>query len=147
MIEYFKWPYNISLPVYFANRQWAVTKYGLECLTSDYPIERLRLSERHVGTNLSMWVLHMTEKDWCDIREFAEALEMAMLIHKVKGRSLIDMTDSLTAALRKIEQNKKFDRFVDDLEPNHDPSKMKVYSMADITAAHDLYQEHVAKKR
>ena len=147
MIEYFKWPYNISLPVYFANRQWAVTKHGLECLTADYSIERLRLSERHLGTNLSMWVIHMSEKVWCDVREFAEALEMAMVIHKVKGRSLIDMTDSLTAALQKIEKSKKFDRFMNELEPNPDPNKLRVYSMADVAAAHDLYQEHVAKKR
>lgn len=147
MITHFNWPNKLSMPVMYANRQWAVTKYGIECLTEDYPIERLRLAEKWPNGNLSQWVMHLSEKIWCDIREFTDCLEMGLELHRVKGRSMIDLGDSLTAALKKIEQNKKFDKFMNDIDPPKNDGKPRVVRMDDLIAAHDLYVEEMRKKR
>lgn len=42
---------------------WAVTDYGVECLTRDYCIEKERLTEED-------WPLHMAEKPWVDMYDF-----------------------------------------------------------------------------
>lgn len=67
--------YSPSLdPIIERTDYWAVTKYGLECLTSDYPIEAHRLWEPD-------WVEHMRHKEWVDIGDFKKCLARAQKVH------------------------------------------------------------------
>ena len=81
--EAYKWPYAITPPILFANGQWAVTRYGLECLTSNYPIEAKRLTERGPGGRAEMydWPPHLAEKEWVDVPAFLEAFQEALRVH------------------------------------------------------------------
>jgi hypothetical protein len=86
--ELFNWPHEVEPPVLYANRQWAVTRYGLECLTTHYPIEASRLGERRPfskGQHLD-WPLHLAEKEWLDYAEFADAFRRAVVIHRKRIR-------------------------------------------------------------
>jgi rRNA-processing protein FCF1 len=56
---------------------WAVTDYGLECLSTEYPIEKNRLTELD-------WVSHMKTKTWVKIFDFIAALEFARKYHSIK---------------------------------------------------------------
>lgn len=49
---------------------WAVTEYGVECLTSSYPIEKDRLGE-------SDWLPHVGQKPWVVYEDFRDALYFA----------------------------------------------------------------------
>lgn len=49
---------------------FAVTQKGIECLSHDYFIETLRLSDTD-------WVAHMSEKNWVVIEDFKNALDFA----------------------------------------------------------------------
>lgn len=61
---------------------WAVTTYGLECLKQNYAVEKERLWEQD-------WIYHMLGKDWCNMRDFCEALYEGQEIHsKVKPKYL-----------------------------------------------------------
>jgi hypothetical protein len=63
--------------VYWLGKQWAATKYGVECRDGCYVIERRRLWEEDDEHG---WVMHMAEKDWVDIKDFAEALRVARIL-------------------------------------------------------------------
>jgi hypothetical protein len=147
MITHFNWPNKISMPVMYANRQWAVTKYGLECLTVDYQIERLRIAERLNDSGISKWVIHLCEKKWCDIREFTDCLEVGLDFHRVKGRSFIDLGESLTFALKKVEKANRFERFVEEVDPLPVGKKFRMYGLGDLVAMDELYEEHQKKQR
>ena len=56
---------NVSFPIYYENRQWALTNYGIECLVCKYAIDKSWLTE-------SDWVYHMAEKGWVDLDEFLD---------------------------------------------------------------------------
>lgn len=79
------WPQDIEDPVYSIHGAWAVTGYGLENLTTFYPIEKKRLGELRPSTNLSDWLVHLAEKDWvaADYDHFAEAFVRALRVHRV----------------------------------------------------------------
>lgn len=49
---------------------WAVTEWGIECLTHPYCIEAYRVHEID-------WLDHVTSKTWCVAMDFARALEVA----------------------------------------------------------------------
>jgi hypothetical protein len=73
--------------VHYINNQWAVTGYGVECITSEYPIKADRLCEkRGFGPDSRMpdWPMHMADKNWVDINLFVDAFERALSIHDVK---------------------------------------------------------------
>jgi hypothetical protein len=65
---------HLSQPVIWQGRQWAVTSYGVECLTNSYHIAASRLweDEKQYG-----WVRQMAPKIWVDLCDFAEALRIA----------------------------------------------------------------------
>jgi hypothetical protein len=77
------WPKNLTLPVHFINRQWAVTGYGLECVEpgSRYEAEGSRMNEMRPGTDLYDWPVHMAEKEWVDLEAFIEAFEQALRLY------------------------------------------------------------------
>lgn len=62
---------------------WAVTTYGLECLTHYCPIEKDRLDEPD-------WEKHMGNKRWINYGDFQQALYAAQEYH---GRSRIPKKD------------------------------------------------------
>lgn len=68
---------------------WAVTKYGVECLTAYYPIEKSRLNEQD-------WVYHMAGKSWVNMQDFKAALEYAQHAYKPKkpGRNQRNVSTS-----------------------------------------------------
>jgi hypothetical protein len=53
---------------------WAVTVYGIEARDCTYTIAASRLGEN--------WILHMSEKEWVDLVDFAEALRIARHRHR-----------------------------------------------------------------
>jgi hypothetical protein len=89
--KHFQWPPQIEPPILYANRQWAVTKFGLECLTDDYPIkaERLGKTTNRSGEILADWVVHMAEKSWVDLDELVDAYAKALKIHKSAYKGMI----------------------------------------------------------
>ncbi len=54
---------------------WAVTDYGLECLTNYYPISRKRLFEPY-------WESHMADHTWVLFEDFSEALKRARTLYR-----------------------------------------------------------------
>lgn len=66
--------------------QWAVTDYGLECFVTQYPISVWRLDEQD-------WALHMREKRWINIKEFAAAYKFARKYHGIDS-NVLDASDS-----------------------------------------------------
>jgi hypothetical protein len=62
--------------IIWCGRQWAATKYGVECRELFYAIPRARLWE---DDEQHSWVMHMAEKTWVDLEDFAEALRVARI--------------------------------------------------------------------
>jgi hypothetical protein len=73
----------LSLPIYWCGRQWAVTRYGIECRDGTYSIAVGRLDEEEAEHG---WVMHMSEKEWVDLPDFAEALRVARRMLGHRGR-------------------------------------------------------------
>lgn len=63
--------------ILWKGRQWATTKYGVECRDGCYAIQRSRLWE---DDEQHSWIMHMSEKDWVDLDDFAEALRVARIV-------------------------------------------------------------------
>lgn len=68
-IEVLRQWYDVS-PIRKQFGQWAVTTYGLECLTDSYAIDKARLKEPD-------WERHMSEKTWVLMEDFSAALKAA----------------------------------------------------------------------
>ena len=60
--------------VSWQGRQWAVTDYGIECRRGTYAISKDRLWE---DEDTHGWIMHLREKNWVDLPDFAEALRLA----------------------------------------------------------------------
>src|SRR5262249_27026693 len=71
--------------IYWKGRQWAATKFGVQCRDGSYSIDRRRLWE---DEERGGWVMHMAEKDWVDLEDFAEALRVARFYERVRHHSL-----------------------------------------------------------
>jgi hypothetical protein len=87
--------------IWWRGKQWAVTAYGVECLDGSYFFEAKRLLE-----NLEYpWPLHMAEKNWVDIDEFATAWMIAILLHgqarKITAKAIRDTISKLPPVGRK----------------------------------------------
>ena len=67
--------------IIWLGRQWAATKYGVECRDGCYAIERRRLWEEDETYS---WIMHMSEKAWVDLGDFAEALRVARIFEMCK---------------------------------------------------------------
>ena len=61
-------------PIYWKGHQWAVTKYGVEARNGQHPIAKDRIWEEE---GVYGWIRHLSEKDWVDLSDFAEALRLA----------------------------------------------------------------------
>ena len=65
---------ELTKPVHWTGKQWAVTAYGIEARDGKYPIARDRVWEESRGHG---WIEHLAEKSWVDIEDFTEALRIA----------------------------------------------------------------------
>jgi hypothetical protein len=65
------------IKIYWKGRQWAATKFGVQCRDGSYSIPRNRLWENEAE---HPWIMHMAEKDWIDLEDFAEALRVARIL-------------------------------------------------------------------
>lgn len=63
--------------MFWKGEQWAATKYGVECRDGCYAIDRKRLWE---DDTVHSWIMHMSEKCWVDLEDFAEALRVARIV-------------------------------------------------------------------
>jgi len=61
---------------------WAVTAYGVESLTTHYPIARDRLNECEAEYT---WEQHMADKNWVNMKDFHEAMNFARRHFKTIG--------------------------------------------------------------
>lgn len=68
--------------IYEVIGDWAVTGYGLECLTTYYPIPAGRLWS---GAGYYDWELHMGTKRWVNLPDFCSALAAARVHHGARG--------------------------------------------------------------
>lgn len=64
----------LAEPVYWTGREWAVTSFGIEARSGQYPIAKNCLWEEE---DTYGWVRHMDEKGWVDMPDFVEALRLA----------------------------------------------------------------------
>jgi len=62
--------------VYWKGRQWAATRFGVQARDGSYSIDRKRLWE---DEDQYGWIMHMAEKDWVNLEDFAEALRVARI--------------------------------------------------------------------
>lgn len=65
---------DLSEPIFWTGRQWAVTAHGIEARDGKYAIEGTRVWEQEEEYG---WIKHMSGKGWVDIQDFAEALRIA----------------------------------------------------------------------
>jgi hypothetical protein len=74
---------ELTEPVYWRGKQWAVTGYGIEGLKdwAYYNIEASQLTMQD-RDGLSMWPDHMAEKNDINTVDFNRALLKAIEIHK-----------------------------------------------------------------
>jgi hypothetical protein len=96
------WPNDIEDPVFFANKSWAVTGYGLECLFTFYPIPSERLAENR--GRFSDWLLHLAEKGRFAARydDLAEAFRRAIHHHRIAAP--FSIPDSIEAGRNEADE-------------------------------------------
>jgi hypothetical protein len=110
--EAYQWPHEIVPPIWFANSQWAVTDYGIECLTSYYIIDAKRLgmlTDRSAGI-LYDWPVHLAEKTWVDLDAFAQAFEFALRHHAKAYKGTFDKA-RLAASLAVAREERDEEEF------------------------------------
>jgi hypothetical protein len=67
--------------IWWQAHQWAVTDYGIEALDGSYAIAKDRLKEHFSGPHPYSWIMHLAEKPWVDIGDFAGAYFIAIAMH------------------------------------------------------------------
>jgi hypothetical protein len=104
---------DVSLPIFWLNDEWAVTRFGLESVApgSSYWIDAPRLGL--VRGDRAEWPAQIEGKGWTDPRLFVEAFFKALEIHEVNhtfDRTQEDELASLAAdrivAYRELRRQK-----------------------------------------
>ena len=116
---------DISFPIYYEKRQWAVTEYGIECLVGHYQLNKGFLSDDD-------FVEHHAAMTWIDLDEFVDAYCRACKIFKVKipidaGQFYLDI--QRFKAMRSLENAK-------DHSSNAD-SEIRVFNITQLQAYMD----------
>jgi hypothetical protein len=86
---------QLSTPIYWQGRQWAVTPSGIECRDGTYFIARDRLWQ---NDDRYSWVRHMAGKVWVDLEDFAEALRIARRRYRDHHPRHCRITGAMTVA-------------------------------------------------
>lgn len=69
----------------WSNSEWAVTTYGIECITEYYPIEKKRLLEGITDKGNWTWFDQIKGKAWSTPYLFLQALIEGIRIHHPKS--------------------------------------------------------------
>jgi hypothetical protein len=65
-------------PIYYQNRQWAVTRYGIENVAGPYHYYISKADfKKQMGSGEYGWPHHMAGKNWVDQPAFLDAFERA----------------------------------------------------------------------
>jgi hypothetical protein len=72
------------IKVYWKGQQWAATRFGVQARDGSYSIDRKRVWE---DEERGGWIMHMAEKDWVDLEDFAEALRVVRFYERVRRDS------------------------------------------------------------
>jgi hypothetical protein len=67
--------------IWWQGRQWAVTKYGIECRDGCYFIDKDRLAEKLPLSDVPEWPWHVSQKIWADIADFCTCFLVAISLH------------------------------------------------------------------
>lgn len=59
---------------------WAVTPFGVECLTHAYQIQWDSLTDERVQDDF--WLSNLAKKEWVNLHDFAEAIRHGRKIHR-----------------------------------------------------------------
>lgn len=127
---------NLSRPVHFQNEQWAVTRYGIECVNRTYPIEANRLGESWDET-LPDWPRHLAGKNWVKDKLFLQAFMVALSVHagRYKRRfKEVWYVETKRYIARKRKGQRLFDKALDIVCPK----PRFGYDWKDLTAARKL---------
>jgi hypothetical protein len=96
--------------VWWQGRQWAVTRFGLECRDGTYTIAANRLYECYYsnGEISWSWPHQIAGKGWEDIHGFCTAYAVALALHprppKAKAFKRADVLKACTRAIRISER-------------------------------------------
>jgi hypothetical protein len=60
--------------------EWAVTPFGVECLTYPYQIQWDSLLDPVIGDDY--WLQNLAKKEWVNLHDFAEAMRCGRQIHR-----------------------------------------------------------------
>ena len=71
--------------IWWQGKQWAVTKFGIECRDGTYPIEAKDLTYDLDNDTNHGWIEQMRSKGWVDMNDFSTAYFVALSMH---GRQL-----------------------------------------------------------
>jgi hypothetical protein len=76
---------QLDMPIRYINGQWAVTGYGIECITSPYEIKKADLADARWGdATMPQWPRHMAKINWVNTDKFLDAFEAALKAHNIK---------------------------------------------------------------
>ena len=76
---------QLDPPIHYINGQWAVTGYGIECITSPYEIKKADLADARWGdATMPQWPRHMAKIGWVNTDKFLDAFEAALKAHNIK---------------------------------------------------------------
>ena len=91
---------DITKPVLWSGRQWAVTAEGLECWDGQYFITKERLLHFDPEHPDFEWPDQVCSKRWVDVDDFLTAWLVAIAMHRVKEEIL----PSIARAKSQLEQ-------------------------------------------
>jgi hypothetical protein len=76
---------QLDMPIHYINGQWAVTGYGIECITSPYEIKKADLADaRWLDATMPQWPRRMAKIEWVNTDKFLDAFEAALKAHSIK---------------------------------------------------------------
>lgn len=88
-------PGEPSVPAIIAQfGDWAVTPFGVECLTNAYQIQWDSITDAKVDDDF--WLSNLSKKDWVNLEEFINALHQGRKIHRyLQGLSQNNQTEDI----------------------------------------------------
>lgn len=133
---HFPWPEWIAPPIWYANKQWAVTAQGVVPLVEGLPIYARGFMYR-TSDGILANAASACGHTLVDVDEFLDACNQAVQLHRIKGRTIIDWTATRSKCLRSKQEAVYFSEIC---------SFLGVFDGAsedDVRAAHELFLEQV----
>jgi hypothetical protein len=96
---------QLDTPIHYINGQWAVTGYGIKCITSPYEIKKADLADaRWLDATMPQWPRHMAKIGWVNTDKFLDAFEAALKAHSIKHSFRPDWKE---ATRERIDEDKE----------------------------------------